>query len=464
MIPFCKGKYCLVWSICILMPVFSLFSQQRYHTLAGLEDSAARYLPLLLQKRALVKSSRAAVTEARHSFLPQVKFNEQVSLGSDNSLAGTYFPFGIVPSTSGGIRNDNNYNPAAGNLAVLYGEYEWINFGLRNARIRNAEAYTDLQEADLNKELYYTQLEIARLYFSIIRNQYRLAADGQNIERYENIFRVIQALAASGIKPGADSALAKAELSKTKISYNQTRGRINQLKEQLSYLTGIPARGIQLDTASISYTRILPGITALQPDSSGNPVIDYYSRKKDVLLANEKLITKSYLPKVLLTGSTWARGSSIAYNDHYKSLFNGMGYQRFNYAVGVSFSYNLFNGIYKKDKLAVNRLQVEAGEYELQQQKLAWQTASAQAANVLQTVKDNLAELPVQLQSAQTTYQQKLAQYRAGLITLVDLTNASFVLYRSQTDYIETLSDWYVAQLDKAAADGSLTQFIQKIN
>jgi len=47
---------------------------------------------------------------------------------------------------------------------------------------------------------------------------------------------------------------------------------------------------------------------------------------------------------------------------------------------------------------------------------------------------------------------------------LVDLTNASFVLYRSQTDYIETISDWYLAQVDKAEATGNLVQFINSIN
>jgi outer membrane protein len=181
------------------------------------------------------------------------------------------------------------------------------------------------------------------------------------------------------------------------------------------------------------------------------------------VLANENLIKKSYLPKILLAGSSWARGSSIQYSDQYKSLANGLGYQRFNYALGIAFTYNLFNGIYKKDKLAINRYQLQASEYELQQQKLALNSSVNQANNALQTTMDNLRELPVQLKSAEDTYQQKLAQYKAGLISLIDLTNASFVLYRSQTDYIETLNDWYLAQLDKAASTGNLIPFIQTI-
>jgi outer membrane protein TolC len=157
------------------------------------------------------------------------------------------------------------------------------------------------------------------------------------------------------------------------------------------------------------------------------------------------------------------RGSGIQYNDEYTSLAKGLGYQRFNYMGGVAFTFNLFSGIYKKDKLAINRFQVQAGEFELEQQKLSLSLSSTRAKDVLRTTEDNLAELPVQLQAAADTYVQKLAQYRAGIISLIDLTNASFVLYRSQTDYIETMSDWWLAQLDNAIATGNLSLFIQQL-
>ena len=62
------------------------------------------------------------------------------------------------------------------------------------------------------------------------------------------------------------------------------------------------------------------------------------------------------------------------------------------------------------------------------------------------------------------TYNQKLAQYKAGIISLIDLTNAAFVLYRSQNDFTETITDWYLAHLDRAIALGGLDHFIQIIN
>ena len=463
MFSFYKGKSWFVLIILLSLNAPSIFAQVKNYSLLNLIDSAKNYLPLLMQKKALIAAGNASITDTKHSFLPQLKFGEQLDIGSANSVAGSYFTFGITPSTSGSIRNDNNSQPATSNVAVFYGEYELFNFGLKNARLNNVQAYVNLAETDLKKEQYFIALNIAKLYFSILKNQSRLGADKQNIDRYQSIYTVIQALTLSGIKAGADSSLAKAELSKTKISYNQTLGTINQLKEQLAYITGIPAKVLATDTLVINSVINKPAAINFIPDTLNNPLIDYYVKKKEIFSTNQALIKKSYLPKITLAGSSWARGSSIQYSDQYKALSAGLGYQRFNYVIGLAFTYNLFNGVYKKDKLAINNFQLLASDYDLQQQKLALASSAMQADNALQTTMANLSELPVQLQSAKDTYQQKLAQYKAGLISLIDLTNASFVLYRSQTDYIETLNDWYLAQLDKAASTGNLIQFLQTI-
>jgi outer membrane protein TolC len=462
MTTFCKRKCSWLASLLLLIPTFSVFAQQK-NTLPDLIASANNHLPVLLQKKELINASKAEVNDVRHSFLPQLNFSEQVNVGTDNSMAGSYFPFGIVPSTSSGVNATNNMNAVSGNIAILYGQYDLVNFGLNSAKIKNAEAYVGLQQADLEQAQYYIELNIAKLYFNILKNQYTLNVDKENVDRYQSIFNIIQALTSSGLKAGSDSSLAKAELSKTRITYNQTLGNVNQLKQQLSYYTGLPVAQLNIDTSNNSFTNVKTDSIYFATDSINNPLIDYYAKQKNIYVANDKLIRKSFLPKISLAATTWARGSSIEYNNDYQSLDNGLGYQRYNYLVGLNLTYNLFNSLYKKDRLNINRYQLQASDDALQQEKLSLSSASLQADEALQSTRANLLELPIQLQSAEDTYQQKVAQYKAGLISLIDLTNASFVLYRSQTDYIETMSDWYLAQLDKAASTGNLTQFIQTI-
>ena len=371
--------------------------------------------------------------------------------------------FGVIPSTSSGLRPDNVYQSAIGNIGFLYNQYELEDFGLKKATVHRAEAYASLSQADLERERYLVNWQVGKLYLEILKDQSQLGIDQENVTRYEKIYQVIQAVTLSGIKPGADSSLAMAELSRTRITYNQTLGQTRQHQQQLSYLTGIPAADISIDTSRTKTYLIPPDLAGQTADSAKNPLTDYYARQRSLFQQTENLVKKSYLPKILLTGIAWARGSSIDYQGNYKSAATGLGYQRFNYMAGLTLEYDLFNIVHRRDKEAIARNNALASGYDLQQQQLYLQNVSNKADEGIRTAVRNLDEVPVQITSAQAAYEQKTAQYKAGIINLVDLTNASFVLYRSQSDYVQTLSDWLLASLDKSAAAGNLDLFIQSI-
>ena len=144
-------------------------------------------------------------------------------------------------------------------------------------------------------------------------------------------------------------------------------------------------------------------------------------------------------------------------------MATGLGYQRFNYMAGITLEYNLFNIVHQRDKEAIARNNTIASDYDLQQQQLSILNVGNKADVAIRTALKNLAEVPIQIGAAQDAFDQKTAQYKAGIINLVDLTDASFVLYRSQSDYVQTLSDWLLANLDKAASAGNLDLFIQAI-
>lgn len=433
-------------------------------SLTDLVDSTRNHLPVLLQKQALIKSARAGVTDAKNSFLPKLTVGDELSVASANDLTGTYLPIGgIIHATSGSIRADNNSKAQTGNIASAYAEYDLVNFGLRDAKVSNAVAYANLQQADFDKQFYVLKQELGKLYFNMIKSTYQLQIDQQNIQRYRSVMTIINALTSTGIKPGVDSSMVKAELSKVKVSFNEHEGAIRQLQQQISFLTGIKASAVNIDTLrqndQVQATRLFSKMT----DTVSNPLLNYYNQQQALYKSAETLVKKSYLPKIMLAGGGWERGSSIQYNDNYRPLTTGLGYQRFNYAAGIAVTYDLFNVVHRKDKLAVSRYQTKAAGYELQQQQESLNNADAEAAERIAVAERNLQELPVQLQAATDVYNQKVAQYKAGIINLLDLTNASFLLYSAQLNYVETLNDWYLANLDKAASTGNLDLFIQTI-
>jgi len=448
-----------------MLPGISAFAQQKKYSLKDFVDSAQRHLPVLMQKQALIEAAKAGVTDAKHAFLPTSYIGDEVTAGTDNSIPGSYISFGIIPSSSSGVRSSNLYQAAIGNIGFFYNQFELLDFGLKKATIRNAQAYLQLTQADRDREAYLLKWQVAKLYLDILKSQFQLAIDQQNVSRYDTVFTVIRAVTESGIKPGADSSLAKAELSKARTTYNQTLGQIRQLQQQLSYLSGIPVDNVSIDTANTSaYLSVLNMSANANTAGTANPLIDFFNKEKDLYLQREELVKKSYLPRVLLNGVGWARGSSIDYTNNYKSTaVSGLGYQRFNYLAGLTLEYDLFNIVHRRDKERIARNNSLASDYGLQQQQLELQNVGNKADEAIGTATKNLAEVPIQIGSATDAFNQKTAQYKAGIINVVDLTNASFVLYRSQSDYVQTLSDWLLANLDKYSAIGALDQFIQSI-
>ena len=345
---------------------------------------------------------------------------------------------------------------------MLYGEYDLIDFGYRKASVDYAKSEQSLSESDLQREIYTLHARVCRSWFNLMISETRMAVEKETVKRYERIFTIINALTSSGIKPGSDSSLAKAELSKSRITYNQLSEQARNYREEISYLTGLSPDLISADT-SLMHIGKRKNILNSTADTTVNPLLDYYAGVSKVYLSNERLISKSYLPKIYLTAASWARGSSIAYNDQYQSIDNGLGYQRFNYMAGVAFQYDLFSGLHKRDRLKTFGFEKDAADLQLKQQQISLASAARQAQNSIDITEKNLMELPIQYQAAVDTYNQKIAQYKAGIITLIDLTNAAFVLDRSLNDYAETTGSWYIAQLDKAVATGQLASFIQSI-
>ncbi len=433
-------------------------------SLRQLTDSAEAHYPLIQQKQSAAMGAQASVTAARHAFLPRMRFAEEVNAGTDNSIPGSYVTYGMVPSVSSGIRKDNDNATAAGNLAILSADYDLIDFGYRKAYIDRSKSVAEVYRADADRARYDVRIRVSRLYFNLLKQSFRFNVNTQNAVRYGEILTVIRALSGAGLKPGSDSSQARAELSRSLTLLQQTSGDISNLKEQLSFFTGIPASKLNIDSSAVRWLAGWPNRATPVADPVANPFLDYYRVQQKQLHTEQQLVARSYGPRIVLQARSWARGSSIGYDDSYRALSQGLGYQRYNYLAGVAFQYDLFNPLHRKDQLAVARWQTEAASKALEQESLILHSTRLQADTSVQTAERNLAEIPRQVTAAADVYQQKLAQYKAGIINLIDLTNAAFVLDRSQNDYIETLADWYLARTDAAWSAGALDTFINSIN
>ncbi|MFI5163922.1 MAG: TolC family protein, partial [Bacteroidia bacterium] len=460
-------KYYCIMAVCMIR--FSICSACFAQTSKkiGLKqaiDSSLKNHPALKAKQFEVESANAAVRDAKHQVLPALKIHDQVDVGTANSLAGSSFPMGIIPSISGGISTENNSNLFSGNIGVAYLEHELYNFGLNSARIASARSLANSSKADYDATSYSLQFHIGQLYFDLLR--YRLLNNIQqkNIERYRVLYNYIKAYTGSGIKAGVDSSVANAEVSKAKIQYIQTLEVYNKLKSEFTYYAGLKNRDFEIDTGlyhlSDAIINQLQAKVSVDSVSSSNPVLAYYNSRWEYAMAQEKLIKKSYLPKIYLVGGGWMRGSSISPTDAYGDLSSGLNYSRYNYMAGLAFTYNIVDIVHQKDKAAIQYFHAEAEHEEMNEQKLLLENQLQRADIAIQAALAREKEIPIQLRAAQNAFSQKSAQYNAGLANITELTDASYLLYRAETDAVEAQTDLLNTLLQKAVTNNTLNTFL----
>jgi outer membrane protein TolC len=427
-------------------------------------DSAIKNYPELNAKQFEIKSANAAIRDAKDQRLPSLKLGDEVDLGTANGLGGSYFSMGIIPSTSGGISAENNSSIFSGNIGVAYLEHELYNFGLNQARIASAKSFANISKADYDATSYSLQFQISQVFFDLLK--YRLLANVQqkNIERYNVLYNYIKAYTGSGIKAGVDSSVANAEVSKAKIEYIQTLEIYDKLKAEFIYYTGIRNPNFEIDTGAYHLSDLLrtqlQSAVSADSVSSSNPILAYYNSQWEYALSQERLTKKSYLPKLYLLGFAWMRGSSISPTDGYKDYSTGLDYSRYNYMAGLAFTYNIIDIVHRKDKVATQYFHAEAVHEEVNQQKLLLNNQLQQADIAIQAVLNREREIPIQLRAAQNAFSQKSAQYNAGIANIAELTDASYLLYRAETDAVEIQSDLLNTLLQKAIANNTLNTFL----
>ncbi|MGA9407573.1 MAG: TolC family protein [Bacteroidota bacterium] len=444
---------------------FSGFAQTK--TIIGLKvaiDSALYNYPELKAKQFQVESATASVTDAENQVLPSLTFSDQVDLGTDNGVGGSYFPMSIIPSTSGGIRTDNIANTFSGNIGVAYLQHELYNFGLNGARIQSANSLVNFSKADYAESSYLLQFHIAQLYFELLRLRLLVTIQQRNIDRYRVLYDYIKAYTSSGIKPSVDSSIAKAEVSEATIQYIQTAETYNKFKKEFIYYTGLTVNDFDLDTTI--YYLPEPRVNQLQDSissemvNSSNPVIAYYNNRWEYSLSQENLIEKSYLPKLYLVGSAWIRGSSISPKDTFGNLSTGLDYNRNNYMVGLALTYNIVDLIHQNDKVAIQRYQSESYREDVVQQQYLLENQLRQADIAIGAALATEKEVPLQLRAAQDAFAQKSAQYNAGLANITELTEASYLLYKAETDEVEASSNLLNTLLQKSVTNNTLNTFL----
>jgi len=174
-------------------------------------------------------------------------------------------------------------------------------------------------------------------------------------------------------------------------------------------------------------------------------------KQYDLLKTDLGTLQKSrYLPSVYLYGSYGTLGYGFKGDNNEFLDFYTMGF------VGLKASYSIFNGTVTKKK--INQVNIQLDNNELQQGLLKDQTTmQVENANLQMKVAQktiNSSELQIQL--AQSIYNQVLLQQKEGLTNLTEVLMADSAVKEAQQNYLSAIIEYFKADLELKKLTGNI--------
>lgn len=457
-----KKKQLLIVVSCIC---FAAFSQAQVISLQTLLDRLATNNEVLKSGHSQIQARQAEVKSVAYDRLPRVNAMYTATLGSDNNVQGPYMTMGILPSVTGGSRTYSNVNPVAGNTALAGINWEAVNFGKYKAQTDIAKAGLLTQNSAFAKTQYDLDGIAAAYYIELLRQHELQTIDQDNVARLQQLLESINGLVINGIRPGVDSSIASAALSKSIVTLYDAQRGLAQTQAQLSALTGMPASSILADTVSeykIISTGAMYAFSAVV-DTAHHPDIMLYSSLYSLSRAHLELDKKRFYPKISLDADAWTRGSSLSSADHFNDLDQGLIPQRVNYFVGLTLTYDIMNIVRKKLSTSVSRYESEASAHELKQARIDINNAYQQSLIENEYQRKRLTETARQLQSAATAYDQQANLYLNGLSSIIELDVALSYYIQARKDYLDSKVGYMRSILSYSLVTNSFNSLVQAL-
>ncbi|WP_118196461.1 TolC family protein [Albibacterium indicum] len=416
----------------LIISFLHTFAQKTEVKLYQVYNTALERYPGVNERVAAIHAAQLDQKLIKSKQLPQAKLQLQNSFGTLESSSGAFFPLPGMFNINGSTDSDD-INTSFNMYGSVLADWEIFSFGKLNAE--HQASNLKVQEAVSDLSIYELDLQslISRLYLKILYNDVRLKWSQDNVSRINEIYKVSKVLAAAGLTPGADTALASSSYYQLLSEEDLLRGKLQASKHQLNEFLSVDLN--QKDFSSHRFLTARPHKLATQ-NQRKHPYLDKLAHQIEYQNLQQKLAERSMLPSVSLLAGLSSRGFSHRRNDG-GGWANSFDNQASNYLVGVGLTWNI-TGLY--DKNLEKRRAAELGKMaqsSYQQQELRIDAGVRSASSQISEQIKQVAKTKLGVEKAEQAYLLYRTRYENGLINLTELLQIQLLLQLAEEKQIE---------------------------
>jgi outer membrane protein len=444
-------------------PQFQPILPPKALTLRQSVEIALRNYPSIENKFFKLRAAKANVSLAKMQYLPNLNCDMQISGVTPNRVASVVMNnvsgFDTVPVDSGPSVSSSKFNPIVNNLQGLNFNWLLVDYGLRKANDKFAEADSRTARADINLTRLDVAFAAADSYFHAAAAKQIIIARKATLERIESARLRVRTLVAEGLRPASDAADLDYEIAKARIGVLKAEKDFRLALVDLSEKIGFATLDVEVISDPVVRS---PGAvnTRFAVDLRSHPLARLKYAETDRWRAKQVVLDKAYRPHLWLNCSVWGRGSGDGSNP-IKPVLGGVMPQVFNYMFGVTYSFPILEYFPLKAQKEMARSNERAARADFEQAMLLLEKKDATARILLEQNRKVADETPLLVDAAKVKEINILKRYTIGLTNVVSLAIAEENLAQAEVENSVAQIEVWRAILHLGYAQGDLNSFVR---
>lgn len=435
-------------TVLIFFLVIKVHSQTEF-TLQQCIDYTLKNNPSLFVQQNNVAIAKEKSWQTLSEYLPQISGTATVQ--NNLQLQTSVLPAGVLGPNPSEITFGTKYNT---NAVVDVKQILYDQSKITGIKANKSYTQISLLQQKQNQELLIYNTGTA--YYQVLIYREKLQILRANKEKYEQMVKVLQYQHEKGTILEKDVDRVRVNLNTTNYQIDDSQTKeilaVNILKNAMGMPMGeslniVPTMNYELlAIGSFNDNLILNNLTEVQINEQSLELQKYSLKVKQA----------SYLPTLSAVG----RFGQQALNDDFSNSFNN--WSAFSY-VGLSLNVPIFSGFKRKSEVQEEKLKLknEQLNFTINKESLTLRydnakTSMGTAYSSYLSNKDNML-LAKKLLDV-TDY-----QYQRGVTNLTDYLNDDLAYKESQSNYISSLYNLMISQMDYQKSRGSLLDFMSQI-
>jgi outer membrane protein len=317
--------------------------------------------------------------------------------------------------------------------------------------VKAAREYVALSEINVNRNNIETEVNVTKAYYAALLLSTNLNLIDKNLETLAKLKGDLEKTNAAGL-------IEKTDFDRVRLQYSTLELQRNKLMDQQRITMMILKFQMGLN---VSDSVILTDELQKMYDKAANPIVDTkldYNKRTEYQLVNQQIKLNTldkkryqfgYAPTISAIAQTQRNTFGSSFGDLGNTWYPGTYW-------GLNMSLPIFNGFRKSAQIQQTRINVAKAENDkinlenaINQQVLQAQLTFKRSGEQVRLQEENMA-------LAQQIYERVQVKYANGVGSSFELTQSQNDLETARTNYLTTVYDYFVAQIELRKALGDI--------